>query len=322
MFRLAFMAAAIVATASAAAAQERRIPVADLLGKTPAEVSRALGVAAEPGWLPRAATTLDGQAVVHLQIDARTSPQCPSGVRLRGEGGDSPAIFEFRDGRLLAVLKPLIIRPRGSALSGKKDFREARRRPAGPLPLEAGLEDWTAQLADRRFAPAEAIVTSCYQPPIYPAPARKPPGAADVMAAPFALAYVAASWVAFSPYLATRPFAAAERAAAERDGPRLLSTLQPGAPLPGGEAAFRKANARLLRWHGSDATPDYAVFTIDLGGDRPGSHDYAGVGVRGGVVEWIAPSGLPYGSLGLCQDAERNPTTARKGCTVTGHYRP
>ncbi|MET0274283.1 MAG: hypothetical protein ABW360_14950 [Phenylobacterium sp.] len=307
--RSAAIAIGLSALASGASAQDREVQIGDLLGRDATEVSDRLGLIGQPPWLPYLGATLDGQPVAILRADTRESSDCAGGVQLRSGDRDTyPELFVFVDGRLATVARPPPLPAPLPADFSPEEFAAARRRPAGALPLASGVGPYVAGLAARGFRRDESLRLSCLPPTASTAPPPPPSVAQSVLTAPLALATLA--W--FSPYLATRPFETADRAVAAREGRALLAKARLGEPLPG--------PSPLVRWHTSPATPDYVVATINLGGGREGAvRDFVSVGVRRGLVEWIGPANS---SMGLCQDDRGWTTTARKGCTETGTYRP
>jgi monoamine oxidase len=135
--------------------------------------------------------------------------------------------------------------------------------------------------------------------------------AQDILAAPF----VALSLAYWSPVYAAQAVEAADRRATARENGPLVAGLKLGEAPPGGEAEFRRRTG--VRWHQDPDTPGYAVVTLDLGADHGRERRFTTFGVRDGRVEWVG-----LADRGLCQDAERRPSAARKGCTETGHYNP
>jgi hypothetical protein len=296
-----------------ARAQDRLLPVGDLLGKGPDEVAAQVGLTGGPAWTPLLGAVDQGRQIALVRADTWAYRDCDGLVDFRSpDGATYVDAFLFEDGRLTGVILPRPYRSSQPLTTAERraDLKAAAKRPAGPLPVATGLRRHVEDLK-ARAVPANASFRIRCRPRIAPETPRPAPAATSLLAAPFGLAILA--W--FSPYIAVEKLDAVDRKATAQRGAALAADLRLGEAPPGGVAAFRKHKD--VRWY--EDAPGYAVAVVDLGGGRKGARNSTMAGVREGVVEWI---GSPNGAAGLCSDPEGRTSAARRGCTTTGHYSP
>lgn len=246
--------------------------------------------------------------------DGRTARQ----VWLLSRSGNAVAIVPIEAFSDFAVKKGRFGLPRPPA-------RSVLAPAHGSLPLSDGLAALEARLMREAWSPDSRVSLDCTPPasvqagPRRPAP-RTPTTAETVVAVPVEAIGV----VLFSPVILFGvPAENASLVEAAARGPLIADQLAPGEPVPGGLDAFVREHRRSVRVH-RDPGSDYAVVSVDLGG-RPRygirtPRDAVFFGVRNGVVEWRAQSGMGI-ETSLCANA-RGEFGGRKGCSTTGYYNP
>jgi hypothetical protein len=314
MLKLAALVLALLA--GPAWAQERTMSVRELAGLSRTEVAQRLGLPAAASWTPSFAGVTTAGPATFARPETTGAAGCDGWLALRvGDSGQSVEAFLFRDDRLAAVIGEAAPTPHPIPAGYHEVLRAseaAKGRPAGPLPIAAGVDAYVAQAMARALSAGETIRSRC-QTPLHIA--RSGPPRVEALQAPLDAAFELFGLIYWSPvYLAQGIDRADAHARKKANGP-VLEALAPGAPLPGGEAGFRARKG--VRWHTDAGDPGYAVATLDLGGGR--QRNYVVLGVRDGRVQWIGPLNGP---MGLCQGADGEPSAARKGCSTTGWYNP
>ncbi|HZV84680.1 MAG TPA: hypothetical protein VFF48_06810, partial [Brevundimonas sp.] len=294
---MSLLAMAAVLALQSPAERESRVPVAELLGRSPAEVATRLGAIGNPTSADSLRIVEEGRVVEvyparRFWRAASAGEFCVTGFpevvdpdnvqgtlrqRLaRRDGG----YLVFENGRLTAVA-PEPIAPGGTALGSRgavEGFARARTLESpwlvapGRLPASDGVG-----ILDRLWAaPAGlTIASTCAPRPNHP-PMRSGDIGTDVIWAMVGL-----------PFLVTVPFARAEHARAEREGGAFLASLEPGAILPEG-IDQRAADRRGVQLYRDPADPDFVIVAVKLGPGHHNGADVGLVGVRGNAVVWKA----------------------------------
>lgn len=312
-----------------------RVPVSDLLGRTPDEVAALTGA---PGEVQAADAVriADGGRTVDLYPAQRFHRAWPEGgvcvtgfpeVPLAGTPDPNPRAelmrrsrgwFVFENGHLTAV-HPETPAPR-RAPDNRPVTRESLEalihepKPPSPLTVAMGrlpLSDGLGVLERLPAAPADLSVTSlCMQMP------QRGAGRSDI-GTDIIWGMVGLTLLPFV------PFERAEASRAERQGGALLDSVEPGSVLPRGVEGFvaRQWGVRVYR---DVADPTFAVIAVKLGDGTDNIPDLGLLGVRGDRVVWKArrdPGQTGLAPL-LCRDPENRAGGARPGCTAYGNPRP
>lgn len=327
------LVAVFLSVALQAAPQESRLPVADLIGLSPAEIGALIGATPDidPDDALRIADsgrTLDLYPVRRFwrqPINAREG--CLTGFEYGPVEGDSPerrralagrstGLLVFENGRLTGVYPEPRRAPAADRPASRRTMEAMVRAPRPPSSLTVApgrlpLSDGAAVI--ERLEPAQdgaVLVALCRQIPEQTY--RSDPGM-DFIWGLVGLTVLPAV-----------PFRNAEDARAEREGGALLASVEPGADLsaPAEDWAGRIRGVRVYR----DAIDsDYAVIAVKLGAGDDTAAKVGLLGVRGRRVLWKAErdaadqSGL---RALICRDQENRATDARRGCSSTGFLIP
>lgn len=332
---MSLTALALLASLQATAPAPVRVPVSELLGRTPAEVAALTGA---PGAVDvdEAVRIVEGGRTVDLYPAIRFQRAWPEGgvcvtgfpeVPLEGEPDANPRAelmrrsrgwYVFENGVLTAV-HPETPVPR-RADDDRAATREATMAvvlgPKPPSPMTAApgrlpLSDGLGVLARLPAPPAGLSVTSlCVQLP-EGGPRSRDLGT-DIIWGMVGLTVL--------PFV---PFQRAEESRADREGGALLDSVEPGSILPGGVEAFT-ARRRGVRVYRDAVDPDFAVVAVKLGNGSDNVADVGLLGVRGDRVVWEARRDAGHAGLSalVCRDAENRPSDDRPGCTAYGYLRP
>ena len=313
--------------------RETRTPVAELIGRSPAEVAGRLGAAPDPTREDAVRIVADGRTIDLYPVSRFwrrpiEGEGCATGFRgLPGEasaatpgqtlGLRNTGVMVFENGRLMGVH----VDPPRPATAGPVTRESARAvvygpRPPSPLATAPGrlpLSDGPGVLARLDPAPeGVTIASACRDLPANPV--RSGDVGTDI------------AWgLVGLTLLPTVPFMRAGESRAEREGGALLASVEPGSVLPGGAEGFagRRRGVRIYR---DVADPGFAVVAIRLG---PGEHDGGPavglLGVRDDRVVWkverTAADRAGVRAL-MCRDAENRPGAHRRGCSGTGFLVP
>ena len=327
------LVAALLSVALQAASQETRLPVADLIGLSPAEVGARIGAAPDVG--PHDAVRFaDGGRTFDLypvrrfwRQPANAREGCLTGLEDVPVEGDSPerrrmlagrstGLLVFEDGRLTGVYPDPRPTPAADRPVTRRDMEALMRAPRPPSPLSVApgrlpLSDGAAVLARLELAASgSALVALCREIP--QRSYRSDPGM-DVIWGLVGLAVLPAV-----------PFRNAEEARADREGGALLASVDPGDDL-GSSAEDWAGRIRGVRVYRDPADPDYAVIAIKLGSGDDTAAKVGLLGVRGVRVIWKVQGGAAdqTGVRALmCRDPENRATDARRGCSNTGFLIP
>jgi len=331
---MSLIAALLSVALQAAPERETRVPVADLIGRTPAEVALSLGAARDPTAVDAfrivdAGRSLEVYPAMRFWRIAPSGESCVTGfpeVSAPDNVEGRPRVrlarrnlgyLVFENGRLTAV-HPEPLRRGGTGLAsreGVEAFGRARSLESpwltapGRLPASDGLG-----FLDRLPpAPANLSVASICGPlPDHP-PVRSGDIGTDIIWAMVGL-----------PFLVTVPFARSEAARANREGGALLASVEPGSRLPQGVDAFA-AGTRGVRVYRDPADPGFAVVAIKLGPGHSNASDVGLLGVRDDRVVWeterFAAQVLSLRGL-MCRDGEGRVGRVRPGCSTTGFLAP
>lgn len=332
---MSLTALALLASMQALAAEPVRVPVADLLGRTPAEVAALTGA---PGGVSGddAVRIVEGGRTVEIYPAIRFHRTWPEGgvcvtgfpeVPLAGAPDANPRAelmrrsrgwFVFENGVLTAVHPETPVPRRADA--DRPATREATMalvlgpKPASPMTAAMGrlpLWDGLAVLGRLPAPPADLSMTSlCVQLPENRV--RSGDLGTDIIWGLVGLTVL--------PFV---PFQRAEESRADREGGALLDSVEPGSVLPGGVETFT-ARRRGVRVYRDAADPDFAVVAVKLGNGSDNVADVGLLGVRGDRVVWEARRDAGHTGLAtlVCRDAENRPSDDRRGCTAYGYLRP
>lgn len=312
-----------------------RVPVSDLLGRTPAEVAALTGAPGEVATAD-AVRIADGGRVIDIYPAQRFHRAWPEGgvcvtgfpeVPLAGEPDANPRAelmrrsrgwFVFENGRLIAVHAeaPTPRREPDNRPATRESIEALIRepKPLSPMTVAMGrlpLSDGLGVLDRLPAGPADLSVTSlCLQLP------EREPGQSDI-GMDIIWGMVGLTLLPFV------PFERAEESRAERQGGALLDSVEPGAVLQRGVEGF-VARQRGVRVYRDTADPTFAVIAVKLGDGADNIPDLGLLGVRGDRVVWKVRRDSGQTGLAplLCQDAENRAGRARPGCTAYGHPRP
>lgn len=325
-----FVSLIIAATLQSTQTSEAVVPVAGLIGKSPAEVAVSLSAAPEPVPLEAVRIVRDGRTVdiYTARRFHRIAPQgalCVTGFpEVVDPDGPQPTLRQtlarvgdgylvFEEGRLRSI-HPTAPPPE---IVTRASMRAMMQRPLPPSPfaVQPGrlpLSDDVAALARLPQAPDGLTFTStCADLPERSA-YRSDPGT-DVIWGLVGLTL-----------LPTVPFMRAEEARAEREGGALLASAEAGADL-GMSAEDWVGRLRGVRTYRDPADPDFAVIAIKLGSGDDTSARVGLLGVRGTRVIWKtereAADRIGLRSL-MCRDEENRANVARPGCSSTGFLVP
>lgn len=312
-----------------------RVPVSELLGRTPTEVAAMTGAPGEVS-VDEAVRIVDGGRAVDLYPAQRFHRAWPEGgacvtgfpeVPLAGEPDDNPRAelgrrsrgwFVFENGRLIGVrpAAPVERRPEDSALATREatHARMMGPQPLSPMTVAAGrlpLSDGLGVLERLPSAPEGLSVTSlCVQFPEQRV--RSGDIGTDVLWAMVGLTVL--------PFV---PFQKAEESRADREGGALLDSVEPGSVLPGGVEGF-VGRRRGVRTYRDAVDPGFAVIAVKLGNGADNIADVGLLGVRDDRVVWKVRR--EAGQLGLgplvCRDEQNRPSGERPGCSDYGFLRP
>lgn len=329
-----FAALVLIGAMQATALPPVRVPVADLLGHTPAEVGAMTGA---PGEVVEADAVriVEGGRRIDIYPAQRFHRAFPEGrtcvtgfpeVRLAGGPDANPRAelqrrargwFVFENGVLTGVHPdtPVPRRPAPAAPATRESMQAWMRapRPSSPMTSAMGrlpLSDGPGVLDRMPAAPADLSVTSlCVLLP--ERTARSGDIGTDIIWAMVGLTVL--------PFV---PFQRAEESRADREGGALLDSVEPGSVLPGGVEAF-VARRRGVRVHRDPVDPDFAVIAVKLGDGADNIADVGLLGVRGDRVVWEVRREAGQQGLAalMCLDAENRPGDVRRGCSIYG-YRP
>ena len=311
-----------------------RVPVAELIGATPAEVALRTGAPGEvsPG---EAIRIVDGGRTLDLYPAQRFHRAWPEGgacvtgfpeVPLAGEPDANPRAelmrrsrgwFVFENGRLIGVRPetPTPRRPESAAPATRASIEAGVLGPQPPSSMTVAvgrlpLSDGAGVLERLPTAPADLSVTSlCLQLPDRGAGQRDI--GMDIIWGMVGLTVL--------PFM---PFQKAEETRADREGGALLDSLEPGSLLAGGvEAVVRRR--RGVRVYRDAADPTFAVIAVKLGNGADTIADIGLLGVRGDRVVWKVrrESGQTGLAPLLCRDEQNRPDGDRPGCTAYGNPR-
>ena len=273
---MSLIALALLTSLQAAALPPVRVPVADLLGRTPTEVAALTGAPGEID-VADAIRIVEGGRTVEIYPAQRFQRAWPEGgvcvtgfpeVPLAGEPDANPRAelmrrsrgwFVFENGVLTGV-NPETPVPR-RADGDRPATREATMalmlgpKPVSPMTAAPGrlpLSDGLGVLGRMPAAPADLSVTSlCVQLP--EGGPRSGDLGTDIIWAMVGLTVL--------PFV---PFQRAEASRADREGGALLDSVEPGSVLPGGVEAFT-ARRRGVRVYRDAIDPDFAVVAVKLG---------------------------------------------------------
>lgn len=312
-----------------------RVPVAELMGRTPSEVAARIGA---PGEVSAAdgIRIVEGGRTVELYPAHRFHRVWPEGgvcvtgfpeVPLAGEPDANPRAELARRGRgwfvfengVLTGVRPDAPIPR--RVEGTEPVSAATvqamvlgPQPLSPLTVAPGrlpLSDGAGVLERLPAAPADLSVNSlCVELPERGL-AQRDIGM-DVIWGMVGLTVL--------PFV---PFQKAEENRADRQGGALLDSVEPGSVLTGGVETFvrRRRGVRVYR---DSVDPTFAVIAVKLGNGADNIADLGLLGVRGDQVVWKVRR--DYGQTGLapllCRDGENRPDGDRAGCTDYGNPRP
>jgi hypothetical protein len=304
-------------------AQAMPLRLSDLIGSSVEQVEARLapGRTARPESLVAMAGT--GESIVLIGMDDLVGLSGADGHCISAAGGwwpNSAPVLVFKGGFLVDAAAPAPVRdgPMPRDTRAVAFMRSPVRNPvvarAGELPLESDLAGTVARLG--RPLPPETVLGPCVGPPRGQEPATPgsdPAGRLQgAMIAPLAVKLSALN---------------ADRARARIEGPKALAQLRVGEVLEGGARTFvAEHTGSFVEQHGAA----YEILTINLG-DEPSRNvarmnEAAFVGLRGGRIEWIAPSSRramgKFIALGMCEDANGKPNGERRGCTGYGYFSP
>lgn len=331
---MSLVAALLSVALQAAPERETRVPVADLLGQTPAQVAATLGAAPDPTAadafrIVEAGRRLEVYPAMRFWPVAPAGDSCVSGFpevpdpdKVEGRprlqlGRRRSGYLVFEDGRLTAI-HPEPLRPGGTGRATRDSvaaFGQARSLES-PWPVAPGrlpASDGLGFLDRLPPVPADLSVASiCGPVPDGPA-VRSGDIGTDILWAMIGL-----------PFLVTVPFARSEEARADREGGALLASVEPGSRLPQGVEAFA-AGTKGVRVYRDPADPAFAIVAVKLGPGHTNSSDVGLLGVRDDRVVWeterFPAQALSLRSL-MCRDAEGRAGRVRPGCSTTGFLQP
>jgi hypothetical protein len=312
-----------------------RVPVTELLGRTPAEVAARIGAPGEVS-VAEAVRIVDGGRAVDIYPAQRFHRAWPEGgvcvtgfpeVPLEGEPDANPRAelirrsrgwFVFENGRLVGVrpAAPVARRPEDSALATREatHARMMGPQPLSPMTVAPGrlpLSDGLGVLERLPAALADLSLTSlCVQLP--ERTVRSGDVGTDIIWAMVGLTVL--------PFV---PFQKAEESRADREGGALLDAVEPGSILPGGVEGFvgRRRGVRVYR---DTVDPGFAVIGVKLGNGADNIPDIGLLGVRDDRVVWEVRREAGQQGVGplVCRDAENRPSGERPGCSDYGFLRP
>lgn len=315
--------------------RSQRVPIPDLLGRTPEEVGRLTGAPGQVTPAEGIRIVEDGRSVVLYAAERfhRAWPEggyCVTGfpeLPLPDQGDANPLStlmrrgqgwFVFENGVLTGVHpQPPAPVPSGANRPGTREEIEAlllSPKPLSPLTVAKGrlpLSDGLGVLNRLPGAQGELSMTSLCS--LFPPRGQ---GSSD-LGTNSAWAMVGLTLLPFV------PFQRAEESRADREGGALLDSVEPGSIFPNGVEAF-VARRRGVRVYRDPVDPDYAVIAVKLGNGADNTPDRGLLGVRGNRVVWeIRREGGNDGlSPLMCRDAENRPGRVRQGCTAYGYLMP
>lgn len=328
----ALAALLMLQTAEPAVWRQTEVPVAELLGRSPAEVALRLGAAPDPKAADALRVAAEGRSVEVYPFQRfwrlpGEGEGCATGfVDLPAEpGGATPGqrlarrssgVLVFEAGRLVSVY-PTPPRPRLDAPVTREGARALVYGPHPPSPFASApgrlpLADGLAVLERLKHAPEGLSIGSACRD----RPETGTPGGdlgTDLIWGVIGLVG-----------LPTAPFARAEEDRAEREGVELLASVSAGELLPGGPEGFA-AGRRGVRVYRDPEDAGFALIAVRLGTGEDNAADVGLVGVRGERVVWIAERAAVdrLGLWGLvCRDAENRASRRRPGCSGTGFLVP
>jgi hypothetical protein len=328
------LAALVIAVAlQSGPGTETSVPVAELIGRSPAEVAAALGATPDP--VPQDAVRIvqDGRTIdiYTARRFHRAAPQgqfCVTGFpQVVDPGGPQPTLRQtlarvedgyvvFEAGRLTGV-HPITPPPPLLESATRQSVRAMMQAPAPPSPfaVQPGrlpLSDGSSALERLPAAPDGLTFTSTCADLPERAAYRSDPGT-DL------------AWgLVGLTLLPTVPFLRAEEARAEREGGGLMASVEPGADLPLSPEEFVRGR-RGVRIYRDAADPTFALIAVKLDNGQDNVADVGLIGVRNSRVIWKAErhAADDLGLRGLvCRDAANAVSDDRRGCSSTGFLMP
>lgn len=328
------LAALVIAAAlQSGPGTETSVPVAELIGRSPAEVAAALGAASEP--VPQDAVRIvqDGRTIdiYTARRFHRAAPQgqfCVTGFpQVVDPAGPQPTLRQtlarvedgylvFEAGRLTGV-HPITPPHPLSGAATRASVRAMMQAPVPPSPFAAQpgrlpLSDGVGALERLPAAPEGLTFTSVCADLPSRAPYRSDPGT-DL------------AWgLVGLTLLPTVPFVRAEEARAEREGGGLMASVEPGGELLLSPEAFVRG-LRGVRVYRDAAEPGFALIAVKLDNGQDNVADIGLIGVRDGRVIWKAErrAADDLGLRGLvCRDERNVRSEERRGCSSTGFLTP
>lgn len=316
-------------------APPQRVPVSDLLGRTPEEVGRLTGAAGQVTAGEGIRIVEDGRSVVLYAAERfhRAWPEggfCVTGfpeLPLADEAEANPRTALMRrsqgwlvfENGVLTGVHPLTLPPvpgQANRIGTRQAVEALMLSPKPPSPLTVAfgrlpLSDGLGVLNRLPGAQGGLSMTSlCSQFP--------PRGqGSDDLGTDIAWAMVGLTLLPFV------PFQRAEESRADREGGALLDSVEPGSILPNGVEAF-VARRRGVRVYRDPVEPDYAVIVVKLGNGADNTPDRGLLGVRANRVVWEIRREDGNNGLSplMCRDVENRPGRVRQGCTAYGYLRP
>ena len=331
---MSLIAAVLSLALQAAPERETQVPVAALLGQSPAQVAASLGAATGPTTadalrIVEAGRTVDVYPAMRFWRVAPAGDTCVTGFPELADPDNTQGsprarlarrqsgYLVFENDRLVAV-HPRALLPGGNSVAsraGVEAFGRARslQSPWPAVPGRLPLHDGLAVLDRLPPAPAGLSVASiCGPKPNHP-PIRSGDIGTDIIWAMIGL-----------PFLVTVPFTRSEEARADREGGALLASVEPGSILPQGVDAFA-AGTKGVRVYRDPVDPGFAIVAIKLGPGHSNGSDIGLLGIRDDRVMWETER-FPAQVLGLrgimCSDAEGRAGEVRPGCSSTGFLEP
>ena len=331
---MSLVATLLVIALQASPERETRVLVADLIGRTPAEVAISLGAAHDPTAVDAfrivdAGRSLEIYPAMRFWRIAPSGESCvtgfpevpdPDNVESRPRSHLARRNFGylvFEKGRLIAI-HPEPLRSGGNGIATRESVEAFGRARSLGSPWLAGpgrlpASDGLGFLDRLPLAPGSLSVTSICGPLPNRPPVRSGDIGTDIIWAMVGL-----------PFLVTIPFARSEAARADREGGALLASVEPGSHLPQGVDAF-VAGTRGVRVLRDPADPGFAVVAIKLGPGHSNASDVGLLGVRDDRVVWETErfAAQVLGLRGLmCRDGEGRASRVRPGCSTTGFLVP
>jgi hypothetical protein len=234
-------------------------------------------------------------------------------------------VLVFKNERLLSAFSPTA--PLSAPLPQAAGFNHSFGLPVptssvfiahlGELPLEDGL-GFLARLGPVSLVATDELIVACDAPSPLPTLAPTEPRRHSLTASDM-------QGLALLPWAVTLPGKNSRRAAAQKSGAMLLSSIVVGERLSVTPKQFAADHHGVRFFAAKNST--YGVLTIDMGGPPTNNlsapSDSALVGVRDGRVEWVTLSLRSWMSAELlCIDDRGVPGTPRPGCWGFGQFSP